>query len=111
MLAAREPEIAEALLLLSYPLHPPEKPANLRTEHFPSLRVPALFVSGERDGFGTREELQSALALIPASAELIMVSGVGHELMAKKNSNDLPDLVVRSFLDFVSGQRGLKNSP
>src|SRR3569833_2404399 len=51
MLAAKEPQVADALLLLSYPLHPPEKPATLRTEHFPSLQVPALFVSGEGDGF------------------------------------------------------------
>lgn len=101
MLAAGEPAVAEALLLLSYPLHPPEKPANLRTDHFPSLRVPALFVSGERDGFGTREELQSALTTIPARTELMMVAGVGHELLPKRKSDDLPNRVVRAFLNFV----------
>src|SRR5690348_6692823 len=53
MLAAEAPDIAAALLLLSYPLHPPLKPAQLRTQHFPQLRVPALFVSGTTDGFGT----------------------------------------------------------
>lgn len=101
MLAASEPEVAEALLLLSYPLHPPEKPANLRTEHFPALQVPALFVSGERDGFGTHEELQSALTSIPARTELMMVTGVGHELLSKRKSDDLPNRVVKAFLDFV----------
>jgi uncharacterized protein len=101
ILAAREPEVVEALLLLSYPLHPPEKPANLRTEHFPSLRVPALFVSGERDGFGTLEELQSAMSVIPTRTELMMVAGVGHELVSKKNSEELPNRVATAFLDFV----------
>ena len=101
MLAAKEPQVADALLLLSYPLHPPEKPATLRTEHFPSLRVPALFVSGERDGFGTRAELDAALRMIPGRTELMMVAGAGHELMSKKNSEELPGRVVERFLQFV----------
>ena len=101
MLAAKEPQVADALLLLSYPLHPPEKPATLRTEHFPSLQVPALFVSGEGDGFGTRAELDAALRMIPARTELMMVAGAGHELMTKKNSEELPRRVVEGFLQFV----------
>jgi len=101
MLAAKEPQVADALLLLSYPLHPPEKPATLRTEHFPSLQVPALFVSGEGDGFGTRAELDVALRMIPGRTELMMVAGAGHELMSKKNSEELPGRVVERFLQFV----------
>lgn len=102
MLVAAEPEVAEALLLLSYPLHPPEKPESLRTEHFPSLGVPALFVSGERDGFGSREELEKALKMIPARTELMMAPGVGHELMNKRNAAELPGRVVEGFLRFAS---------
>ena len=101
MLAAKEPQVADALLLLSYPLHPPEKPATLRTEHFPSLQVPALFVSGEGDGFGTRAELDAALRMIPGRTELMMLAGAGHELMSKKNSEELPGRVVERFLQFV----------
>ena len=101
MLAAKEPQVADALLLLSYPLHPPEKPAILRTEHFPSLQVPALFVSGEGDGFGTRAELDAALRMIPGRTELMMLAGAGHELMSKKNSEELPGRVVEGFLQFV----------
>ena len=66
MLAASDPTLVDGLLLLSYPLHPPQKPAELRTKHFPSLQTPALFVHGVRDGFGAIAEMQSALALIPA---------------------------------------------
>ena len=103
MLAAAEPAVAEALLLLSYPLHPPDKPTVMRTDHFPSLRTPALFVSGERDGFGTREELQAALKMIPARTELMMVAGAGHELMAAKKRSDLPERVLKEFLKFIQG--------
>jgi uncharacterized protein len=80
MLAAEEPELVERLLLLSYPLHPPGKPGQPRTAHFPALRTPALFVHGTKDPFGTIEELTEALKTIPAKTELIAVAGAGHDL-------------------------------
>lgn len=80
MLAAEEPAAADALLLLSYPLHPPHKPQDWRTGHFGSIRIPALFVHGTRDTFGTIEEMRTALALIPARTDLAVVEGAGHSL-------------------------------
>jgi predicted alpha/beta-hydrolase family hydrolase len=80
MLAAEDPSVAHALLLLSYPLHPPEKPQQMRTAHLPQLRVPALFVHGSRDPFGSLEEIQSALGLISALTELLVIEGAGHDL-------------------------------
>jgi predicted alpha/beta-hydrolase family hydrolase len=80
MLAAEAPEVAEALLLLSYPLHPPKKPAQLRTEHFPALRTRAVFVHGTTDPFGTIEELEAAIAAIPAATKLLTIAGAGHDL-------------------------------
>src|SRR5579862_6385463 len=76
MLAAEEPGLVDALLLLSYPLHPPNKPAQSRTAHFPSLRTPALFVSGTNDPFGTTEELRAAIAMIPAKTQLVTLDGL-----------------------------------
>ncbi len=61
LLAAETPAVADALLLLSYPLHPPRKPEQLRTQHFPQLRTPALFIHGTRDPFGSIEEMTAAL--------------------------------------------------
>ena len=43
---------AAGLILLSYPLHPPGKPENLRVEHFPAITVPVLMISGKSDPFG-----------------------------------------------------------
>src|SRR5271169_4160634 len=80
MLAADEPEAAAALLLFSYPLHPPGKPDRLRTEHFPRLRVPAVFVHGTSDPFGSIEALRSAVSLIPAHTEILPIAGAGHDL-------------------------------
>jgi uncharacterized protein len=80
MLAAEEPGLADALLLLSYPLHPPRKPDQLRTAHFPKLQTPALFVHGTRDPFGSTGELKEALRLVPAKTGLLEIEPAGHEL-------------------------------
>jgi uncharacterized protein len=101
MLAAGAPGLVEQLLLLSYPLHPPRKPEQMRTTHFPSLETPALFVSGERDGFGTKAEIEVALKLIPARTELLTVAGAGHELITPQNRAVLPELVVEAYLEFA----------
>jgi predicted alpha/beta-hydrolase family hydrolase len=97
MLAAAEPRLVESLLLLSYPLHPPKRPAELRTKHFPSLHTPALFVHGMRDGFGTISEIQSALSLIPARTDLLPIAGAGHELLTKNNRDALTEEVMSRF--------------
>jgi uncharacterized protein len=80
LLAAEEPELVAALLLFSYPLHPPGKPERLRTEHFPRLRVPALFVQGTTDPFGTIHEMRAAIAIIPSATSLLPIDGAGHDL-------------------------------
>ncbi len=61
MAASERPGMAAALLLLSYPLHPPDKPDKPRTGFFPDLRVPALFVHGSADPFGTIEEVRAGV--------------------------------------------------
>ena len=80
MVAAERPDLAAALLLLSYPLHPPKQPENKRTAFFPDLRTPALFVHGTEDPFGSLEELRDAMALNPAPTDLLAVEGAGHDL-------------------------------
>ncbi len=98
MLAAESPETATALLLLSYPLHPPRKPSEMRTSHFAALRTPALFVHGTRDPFASSEEIASALKLIPAATSLLSIEGAGHDLLtgAKARRNErLHDLAQK----------------
>jgi predicted alpha/beta-hydrolase family hydrolase len=80
MLAADHPGLAAALLLFSYPLHPPGRPDRRRTEHFPRLKTSAVFVSGTVDPFGAPAELRDAISLIPALTEVITVEAAGHDL-------------------------------
>jgi predicted alpha/beta-hydrolase family hydrolase len=100
MLAAEDPQVAAGLLLLSYPLHPPRKAAELRTGHFPKLHTPALFVHGGRDPFGSHDEMKTAFKLIPAPTLLLEVEGAGHELLGKKANEDLPSRIVQAFRQF-----------
>jgi len=92
MLAAETADLVASLLLFSYPLHPPGTPDRLRTDHFPGLRVPCVFVQGTGDPFGTPAELDRALALIPGATELIPVEGAGHDL--KRGRFDLDPIVA-----------------
>ena len=101
MLAAAQPGLVEKLLLLSYPLHPPKRPGELRTKHFPILQTPAFFVHGARDEFGSIAEMEAALKLIPARIGLLPVPSAGHELMTKQNRNELPRQLVEAFLSFA----------
>lgn len=103
MLCAERPENAleeaAGLLLLSYPLHPPRKPEQLRTQHFFNLQTPALFVQGTRDPFGSIAELEQALKLIPAKTRFLTVEGAGHDLgfKGKARQQDLPAHVLKEF--------------
>src|SRR4051812_21291608 len=74
---------AAGLVLVSYPLHPPGKPDQVRTAHFPSLTMPCLFVSGTRDTFGTPDELQRATAAIPGPVTHVWIEGGNHGLRGK----------------------------
>jgi predicted alpha/beta-hydrolase family hydrolase len=96
-LAATNVDLVSGLLLLSYPLHPPLKPDQMRTAHFPDLRTPALFVHGSRDGFGSLDEMTEALKLIPATTKLLPITGSGHELLSKKNQNETMKQIVDAF--------------
>lgn len=101
MLAADGAPDVAALLLLSYPLHPPRRPDELRTAHFPRLKTPALFVHGGRDPFGSLEEMDAALKLISGPARLMPVPGAGHELLTRSNREHLAGSVAEAFLSFV----------
>jgi uncharacterized protein len=108
MLCAEQPEeeaqVAAGLLLLSYPLHPPRKPEQLRTQHFFHLQTPALFVQGTRDPFGAIAEIEKALKLIPAKTKLLPMEGAGHDLgfKGKAKREELPGNVLTEFHAFFA---------
>ena len=90
MAAAEGLEVA-ALVLVSYPLHPPGRPDRLRTAHFPDLHLPCLFVSGRRDAFGVPAELQHEVEAVPGPVTLVFVDG-DHSL--RKRNLEVADIVA-----------------
>lgn len=95
MAASEDAKMADALLLLSYPLHAPGKPDQPRTAHFATLATPAFFAHGTRDAFGSIDEMKMALKLIPARTELMIVEGAPHGLPPRHATE-----IVERFLDF-----------
>ena len=91
---------AAGLILVSYPLHPPGKPADLRTAHFPQLKVPCLFVSGTRDQFATPAELEAATKTIPGPVTHVWLEGGNHGLRGKDGA------VVEAVKAWMLGLRG-----
>jgi len=102
-LAAAEPEAAyAALVLFSYPLHPPGKPENTeaRVAHWPRIRCPVLLLSGESDPFARIELLRAAVPLL-ADAELHTYPKLGHTL--KPVLNDALDRAA-AFLETAAAR-------
>jgi predicted alpha/beta-hydrolase family hydrolase len=83
MVAAEDAAIAEALVFLGYPLHPPGQPQKLRAAHLSRVAAPMFFVQGERDPFGTPDELAPILRDLPR-ASLLTIAGGDHSLAVPK---------------------------
>lgn len=83
------------VVLLGYPLHPPGKPGQLRAAHLPRIRVPMLIVQGERDAFGTPDELRPILETMSAPVTLHVVDKGDHSLAPSRRPED----VARSYRD------------
>ncbi len=72
------------LICLGYPFHPPGKPDRLRTDHLIGSTVPALICQGERDPFGTKEEVPGYG--LPAATRVHWAPDGNHDLSPRKAS-------------------------
>lgn len=86
---------AAALVLVSYPLHPPGRPDRLRTEHLRALGLPCLFVHGTNDPFGSPDELEAATATIPGPVTHVWIEKGRHDL---RGADDRIASAVAAFL-------------
>lgn len=86
---------AAALVLLSYPLHPPGNPDKLRVDHFGDIQVPTLFVSGRKDPFGTPAEFEAQVPAVGGTTAVEWVDG-NHS----PNDNDEIVAMVRKYLGY-----------
>jgi len=82
-LAAQGLESLSGVVCFGYPLHPPGKPQQLRIEHLPSIEVPMLVIQGERDTFGTPDELRPHLDAMKAEVHLHVIPRGDHSLTVR----------------------------
>lgn len=75
---------AAGVVVFGYPFHPPLRPAQLRTAHLATLRTPCLILQGERDPFGTREQV--AAYELAAGITLEWLPDGDHSLSPRKRS-------------------------
>ncbi len=100
IVAAEQVGAVPGILLLSYPLHPPGKPEQLRTAHFKNIEAPCLFIHGTSDPFGSPDEIKTAISLIPGKCKLILLDGLGHDL--GKGKPEVVSRIAEEFNKFVS---------
>ena len=82
----RTPNTISALVFLGYPLHPPGRPDKLRDAHLAQIKAPMLFVQGERDAFGTPDEIRAVIKRLHLPATLFAIEGGDHSLKVPKSA-------------------------
>jgi len=100
--AASDGEGIAGLVALGYPLHPPGRPERLRTKHLPALAVPMLIVQGERDAFGTPDELRPVLRTLKAKNELFVVESGDHSFKVPKSAGTPQAQIHARVLDEIA---------
>jgi uncharacterized protein len=80
-----DPLPALGLLLLGYPLHPAGKPEQLRVEHFPRLKLPVFFISGDRDALAEKTALEHWAGTIPGPVLFHWIAGGDHSFRVPKS--------------------------
>ena len=92
------PANLKGLVLISYPLHPPGKPDDLRVAHLADISVPTLFISGTNDTFGTPDEIKRWTSTMPRQAKVqhLFVDGKGHDLKGSDNT------IAGAVVDFLA---------
>ena len=81
--------VASGVVVFGYPFHPPDRPQQLRTAHLATLRTPALILQGERDEFGTRDDV-AGYTLSP-SIDVRWFTDGDHSLVPRRASGFTKD--------------------
>src|SRR5262245_39156858 len=77
-LASEGLEDLAGLVFLGYPLHPPGKPHQMRSEHLRSIAAPMLFIQGSRDAFGSADQLREVIRENRLKAEVFAIENGDH---------------------------------
>ena len=97
------------MVFLSYPLHPPGKPEQLRDAHLPKITVPMLFIQGSRDSFAQPDLLAATIRRLP-TATLHIVEGGDHGLTVRgRKADEVTREIVDVTVKWMGGQESLSS--
>jgi predicted alpha/beta-hydrolase family hydrolase len=74
------------LVFLGFPLHPPGRPGDSRAEHLAQVRIPMLFLQGDRDDFADLKRLKPVVTRLGERATLHLAEGGDHSFHVLKRS-------------------------
>ena len=94
-MAAAEGADVRGLVFLGYPLHRPGMPSDPRVTHWPNIKVPCLFLQGDRDPFCDLTLLRKNLPLINR-ATLEVIEGGDHSLRLRRKGADSTTIIVNA---------------
>jgi predicted alpha/beta-hydrolase family hydrolase len=100
--AAAGDERIAGLVFLGYPLHPPGQPQKLRTDHWPSIKVPMLFVQGTRDSLGTPDEINPILKKLKLPAQIYVIETGDHSFKVQKSGGIAQADVFERAMDHIA---------
>jgi uncharacterized protein len=87
------------LAFVGFPLHPPEKPSVERAAHLADVRVPMLFLQGDRDELASLELLKTTVDALGARARLALWADADHSFhVPAKSKSGKKDAQVRGEL-------------
>jgi hypothetical protein len=90
LLAAEQP--ADGLVIAGYPFHPPRTPEKLRLAHWPRVACPALIIQGERDSFGTRQQVEGYT--LPSCVQLAWLADGDHDFVPRRASGATQQILI-----------------
>jgi predicted alpha/beta-hydrolase family hydrolase len=85
MVAAKGESLA-GLVFLGYPLHPANKPDQLRVEHLRDIKCPMLFIQGSRDRLCDLGLLEDAINALTTSVQLHVIEQGDHSFKVPKRT-------------------------
>ena len=100
---ADDPVACLGLVLLGYPLHAMGKPEKERSDHFPRLTMPVLFVSGTRDSLASKPALTKAARKVKGPREFHWIESADHGFKPLKSSGLTVDGALAGAADSVVG--------
>jgi uncharacterized protein len=93
----------KGIIALGYPLHPPGKPDQPRVAHLPAIGAPVLIVQGQRDAFGTPDELRPVVKTMSAQVTLHVIAGGDHSFVVRgRRREDVNDEVVKTITGWMA---------